>query len=147
MARLTKRTLTRRELFTLSTKVAVATALARRVGFAATENSFHAFGAVVGDSIAAKVGEKVLREGGNAIDAAVAAAFAAGIASPSKSGVGGYGGHAMIALARSNKVTAIDFNSVAEISRVPSISSASTGSISISISTAAFACSLIGSIL
>src|SRR6185436_13213574 len=45
--------------------------------------------------------------------AAIAAAFAAGIASPSKCGVGGYGGHAMIALTGGKKIAAIDFNSTA----------------------------------
>src|SRR6185503_3357391 len=57
--------------------------------------------------------EKVLRDGGNAIDAAIAMAFAAGITSPSKCGVGGYGGHAVIALAGGKKITSIDFNSMA----------------------------------
>jgi gamma-glutamyltranspeptidase/glutathione hydrolase len=70
-------------------------------------------GAVVGENTATVVGEKVLADGGNAVDAAVAAAFAGGIAAPSRSGLGGYGGHMIIALARSNNVTAIDFNTVA----------------------------------
>ena len=104
--------LTRRELLAVTTKAALAVALAPRC-FAATETSAHAAGAVVGDNVAARIGEQVLRDGGNAIDAAIAAAFAAGIASPSKCGVGGYGGHAMIATAGGRKITAIDFNSVA----------------------------------
>lgn len=70
-------------------------------------------GAIVGDSGAAAVGRTVLAGGGNAIDAAIAAAFAAGIVSPHNCGVGGYGGHAVIALAGSGKVTTIDFNSTA----------------------------------
>ncbi len=90
-----------------------ALALAPEFCFAKTENSSNPFGVVVGDPVAAKVGEDFLKNGGNAIDAAVAAAFAGGIVSPSKCGVGGYGGHAIIALAGGKKITAIDFNSVA----------------------------------
>jgi gamma-glutamyltranspeptidase/glutathione hydrolase len=70
-------------------------------------------GVIVGDPVAAKVGAKILQEGGNAIDAAIATAFAAGICTPRNCGIGGYGGHAMIALAGGRKITSIDFNSVA----------------------------------
>ena len=70
-------------------------------------------GAVVGENAGAKVGEKILAGGGNAIDAVVAAALASCTAAPSRSGIGGYGGHMTIALAGSKKVTAIDFNSTA----------------------------------
>ena len=70
-------------------------------------------GAVVGENTATVVGEKVLADGGNAVDAAVAAALTACIAAPARSGIGGYGGHMVIALAGKKKVTAIDFNTVA----------------------------------
>src|SRR5688572_13015581 len=66
-------------------------------------------GAVAGDPIAAKLGETILHDGGNAIDAAIASAFAACICSPSKCGLGGYGGHAIIGLAGGKKIVAIDF--------------------------------------
>ena len=49
-----------------------------------------AHGAVVGENTGMKVGMQVLAEGGNAIDAAVAAAMAACIATPARSGIGGY---------------------------------------------------------
>ncbi len=104
---------TRRELLAFAGRAALAGALAPRLAFAAEEKSAQPFGAVVGDPVAAKIGETVLRDGGNAIDAAIAAAFAAGIRAPHNSGLGGYGGHAMIALAGGKKVTAIDFNSTA----------------------------------
>lgn len=104
---------TRRALLELAGKAALAGALAPSFVRAASEAPAAAAGTVVGDTVAAKVGAKILQDGGNAIDAAVAAAFAAGIASPSKCGVGGYGGHAMIALAGGRKVTAIDFTSAA----------------------------------
>ena len=71
------------------------------------------YGAVVGENTAMRVGEKVLADGGNAIDAAVAAAMAACVAAPARSGIGGYGGHMIIARAGRKKVTAIDFNTTA----------------------------------
>lgn len=110
---------TRREILTLSGQAVALGALAPRLAFGASESSGQAFGAVVGDPIGAKIGEKILRDGGNAIDAAVAAAFAAGIASPSKCGLGGYGGHAMIARAGGQKITAIDFDSTAPAAARP----------------------------
>src|SRR3954464_8131233 len=104
---------TRREALALTGKVAIAGALASSRGRAADERSSTAFGAIVGDPVAVKVGEKILKDGGNAIDAAIATAFAVGIVSPSKCGVGGYGGHAMISAAGGKKTVAIDFDSMA----------------------------------
>src|SRR5882762_7673620 len=76
-------------------------------------------GAVVGENTATVVGEKILAERGNAIDAAVGAALAACIAAPARSGIGGYGGHMVIALAGGKKVTAIDFNTGAPAAARP----------------------------
>ncbi len=73
-------------------------------------------GAVVGEPTAEKVGAQVLAEGGNAVDAIVAAALTAAIASPQNTGIGGYGGHFTIALAGGKKVACIDFNSAAPAS-------------------------------
>jgi gamma-glutamyltranspeptidase/glutathione hydrolase len=70
-------------------------------------------GRVVGQPQAAKIGEEVLAAGGNAVDAAVAAALTAGVVAVHACGIGGYGGHMVIALAGGKKVTAIDFNSTA----------------------------------
>lgn len=103
----------RREMLGVTGMALLGSAVAPQFCFGKTENSSSSFGAVVGDPAAAKVGEKILQDGGNAIDAAIATAFAAGITSPSKCGVGGYGGHAMIALAGGKKIRAIDFNSAA----------------------------------
>jgi gamma-glutamyltranspeptidase/glutathione hydrolase len=105
---------TRREALALTGKALLTGAFAATACAAdsADEKSAHAFGAVVGDPAAMKVGEQVLQDGGNAIDAAIATAFAVGIVSPSKCGVGGYGGHAMIAFDGGRKVAAIDFDAM-----------------------------------
>jgi gamma-glutamyltranspeptidase/glutathione hydrolase len=50
-------------------------------------------GAVTGNSAAAvEAGEKILRAGGNAVDAAVAVALASCVADPCNTGPGGFGG-------------------------------------------------------
>jgi len=76
-------------------------------------------GAVVGENEGMRVGLKVLADGGNAVDAVVAAALAACIAVPARTGIGGYGGHMIIALAGGKKITAIDFNTVAPAAARP----------------------------
>jgi gamma-glutamyltranspeptidase/glutathione hydrolase len=69
-------------------------------------------GLVTGQPEAGKVGNEVLAAGGNAVDAAVAAALVAGVVAVPSCGIGGYGGHMVIATG-DGKVTAIDFNSTA----------------------------------
>ena len=58
--------------------------------------------------LASRAGAKVLAEGGNAVDAAVATAFTVSVLEPWMSGIGG-GGHMLIHDAPSGKVHAIDF--------------------------------------
>src|SRR2546430_2280663 len=70
-------------------------------------------GAVVGENTGMKVGEKGLAEGETAIDAAGAAARAASVAMPGRSGIGVYGGHMIIGRAGGKKIAAIDFNTPA----------------------------------
>lgn len=113
------RSYTRREMLALAGRVAAAGALGSTQAHAAATEGASSVGAVVGEAHAAEIGLKILQDGGNAIDAAVAAAFAAGITSPGNSGIGGYGGHAMIALAGGRKITAIDFNSAAPAAARP----------------------------
>lgn len=69
-------------------------------------------GRVLGQPDAARVGEEVLSAGGNAVDAIVAAALVAAAVSIHNCGLGGYGGHAVIATPE-GVVTAIDFNTAA----------------------------------
>jgi gamma-glutamyltranspeptidase/glutathione hydrolase len=75
-------------------------------------------GLVIGEEAGSAVGEQVLAEGGNAVDAAVAACLASCVATPARCGVGGYGGHMTIAQAN-GKVTCIDFNSEAPAAARP----------------------------
>jgi gamma-glutamyltranspeptidase/glutathione hydrolase len=69
-------------------------------------------GLVVGFPQAGEAGNAVLADGGNAVDAIVAASLVAGVVAVTRCGIGGYGGHMTIGLP-SGKVTSIDFNSEA----------------------------------
>lgn len=57
---------------------------------------------------AAEVGAEILARGGNAIDAAVATAFAIGVVEPAMSGIGG-GGYMVVWLARQQRAVVIDY--------------------------------------
>jgi gamma-glutamyltranspeptidase/glutathione hydrolase len=75
-------------------------------------------GLVNGQPQAAEAGLAVLAAGGNAVDAAVCAALVAGVVAVPSCGIGGYGGHLVIARP-GGKVTAIDFNSTAPAAARP----------------------------
>lgn len=66
----------------------------------------------VNDPLAAEVGVRILEQGGNAIDAAVAMAFAMNVVEPLSSGIGG-GGFMMVHLAQSDETLALDFRETA----------------------------------
>ena len=104
---------TRRDVIRLANSALLGGVLSRTKVVALTQSA-NARGFVIGQPDAARVGIDVLTEGGNAIDAAVAAALAAGTVALGACGIGGYGGHMMIARPR-GKVTAIDFNSAAPL--------------------------------
>ena len=69
----------------------------------------HAGAVTASSAVAAEAGAQILRKGGNAIDAAVAAALASCVADPCNTGIGGYGGHMVVARFNSDPVC-IDFN-------------------------------------
>lgn len=86
------------------------------VGCAARRKAKPNPGTVVTQAVAAQaaeVGRRVLADGGNAIDAAVAAALAAGLVTPYNCGPGGYGGHLILKRSHEHRVRCIDFNTMA----------------------------------
>src|SRR3954467_8409497 len=71
------------------------------------------FGAIENEPVGAAAGRRVLEQGGNAVDAMVAAALVTCIASPTQCGIGGYAGHMTIGMAGGKKIASIDFDSAA----------------------------------
>jgi len=76
-------------------------------------------GAISGEPAGEAAGMHLLAEGGNVVDAIVAAALTAAVSAPQMTGMGGYGGHMTIALVRQRKVTSIDFNTAAPAAAGP----------------------------
>ena len=64
------------------------------------------------NAIAAEVGAQILREGGNAVDAAIATSFAVSVVEPWMSGLGG-GGYMLVYLAKEDRVRIVDFGMIA----------------------------------
>ncbi len=114
---MTQQTYSRRDALKLAAGTMLVTgALSRSVAAAPPDAGR---GLVVGDVHAAKAGMEVLAEEGNAVDATVAAGLAAAVSAVQQCGIGGYGGHLLIALANGKKVTAIDFNTAAPAAARP----------------------------
>ena len=105
-----------RRSFMAITGGALAGLAARQTIGAAPASKGH--GLVVGHPEGAEAGMSVLGDGGNAVDAIVAAALAAGVVAVSRCGIGGYRAHMSIGLP-DGKVTCIDSNSEAPKPRGP----------------------------
>src|SRR5262245_5713290 len=103
-------TITRREF---GRSIAIGAAFASVGGSQVAGQDASALGAVRGEPAAEKAGLETLAAGGNAVDAIVAAALTAAIVVPHQTGIGGYGGHATLAVDGGRKITSIDFNSMA----------------------------------
>src|SRR5262249_7566192 len=85
----------------LSTQSAVAASIEAKHGAVAAEHR-----------LASAAGVEILQRGGNAMDAAVAAALATGVVNPSSSGLGG-GGFVVFWNARRERAATIDFRETA----------------------------------
>ncbi|KAF2958687.1 gamma-glutamyltranspeptidase [Thermotoga sp. Ku-13t] len=70
--------------------------------------------------LASLVGARILQQGGNAVDAAVAIQFALNVVEPMMSGIGG-GGFMMIYLSNENKVVVIDYREKAPAGAKPTM--------------------------
>jgi gamma-glutamyltranspeptidase / glutathione hydrolase len=69
-------------------------------------------------ALAAEAGAAMLRQGGNAVDAAVAAAFATGVVNPSSCGIGG-GGFALVYDGKRGALHVLDFRETAPAAAKP----------------------------
>lgn len=68
--------------------------------------------------LAARAGVEMLEQGGNAVDAAVAATFATGVVNPSSCGIGG-GGFALIHVGKTHEAELVDFRETAPAAATP----------------------------
>lgn len=106
------RLINRRTMLHRSAVAALTTTWALR-GLSAAEREQSTHGYVIGEPTAEKVGARVLADGGNAVDAIVAAALAAAVAAPHQTGIGGYGAAGMFAVDGGRRIVALDANSAA----------------------------------
>jgi len=95
----------------LAPTAALAAAAALQLALGATALSPRAALATA-HPLASRAGAEALRAGGNAVDAAVAAALALSVVEPQSSGLGG-GGFALVWLAKPRRLVVLDFREVA----------------------------------
>ena len=100
-----------------SSSLLPASALARDAYVPPAPDSIHAVSAehglvVAQEKIAAQIGADILRQGGNAVDAAVATGFALAVTYPRAGNIGG-GGFMVVHLAGRNEDIAIDYRETA----------------------------------
>ncbi len=71
---------------------------------------FRRFAVAADDEVAAEVGARVLRRGGNVVDAVVASALALCVTRVDCCGLGGYGGFMVVSMESTGEVAVVDFN-------------------------------------
>jgi len=106
------RFINRRTMLHHSTVAILSASWASR-GLIAAQREQSPEGCVIGEPTAKKVGSLILGDGGNAVDAIVAAALAAAVAAPHQTGIGGYGAAGIFAVEGGKRIVALDANTVA----------------------------------
>jgi gamma-glutamyltranspeptidase/glutathione hydrolase len=111
-ARMHHRPITRREMLCRATGGLASSLYVPRLLAGAEARAFP-HGIVIGEPTGEMVGAQVLANGGNAVDAIVAAALAAAVAAPHQTGIGGYAAHGVLAVENGKTIVALDANTTA----------------------------------